>query len=138
MLPSLPNGNRTSRRFESSYGSAITNVSGRAAIITGAGSGIGAAIAARFLDEGARGLVIADLDVASAQLVAARLGPRALPNRCDVTREVDLETLDKAQERLGPVDIYVSNAGILGPLGGIEVDDVVWDRLWRVHAMAHI
>ena len=115
------------------------NIADRAAIVTGAASGIGAATAARFLDEGARGVVVADIDGEGARAVAARLGPRAMAMRCDVTSEGDIQELVReAQQRFGVLDIFVSNAGILGPLGGIEVDDSVWERLWRVHAMAHV
>jgi len=43
-----------------------------------------------------------------------------------------------ARERFGQVDIYISNAGILGRPGGFELDDALWDKMWQVHGMAHV
>ena len=40
--------------------------------------------------------------------------------------------------RFGQVDIYISNAGIIGGEGGFEVDDAVWERMWKIHGMAHV
>ena len=59
--------------------------------------------------------------------------------RCDVSREADIQALVRqARERFGRVDIYFSNAGILGRMGGIELEDALWDKMWQVHGMAHV
>lgn len=111
----------------------------KVAVVTGAASGIGRAVAMRFAQDGARGVVVADLDLAGAQAVAAEIGAQALAVRCDVSVEADIQALvAAAREQFGQVDIYISNAGILGRPGGFELDDALWDKMWQVHGMAHV
>jgi len=106
-------------------------------IVTGGASGIGAGLARRMAAEGARGVVVADLNLERAQGVARECGGVAL--RCDVSKEADIQALVAAtRERFGQVDIYCSNAGIIGQMGGFELEDALWDRMWQVHAMAHV
>ncbi|MGD9943805.1 MAG: SDR family oxidoreductase [Burkholderiaceae bacterium] len=115
------------------------DIRNKVAVVTGAASGIGRGIAHRFAADGARAVVVADLDLAGAQRVAAEIGPAALALRCDVGREDDIRSLAAtACERFGQIDVYFSNAGILGPVGGFELDDRLWDTMWRVHGMAHV
>lgn len=115
-------------------------IRGKVAVVTGAASGIGAGLARRFAAEGARGLVLADLNRERAEAVAREIGGGiAMAHGCDVGREADIQALVAAtRERFGQVDIYVSNAGILGRMGGIELDDPLWDAMWRIHGMAHV
>ena len=109
----------------------------RNVVITGAGSGIGAAAARRFRAEGPRALVLADLDLPSVQAVADELGAVAV--RADVGREQDIVALiERAREIGGPVDLFFSNAGVGGPPGGPEAADEEWDRAWKVNVMAHV
>lgn len=111
----------------------------KVAVVTGGASGIGAGMARRFAAEGAKGVVVADLNLERAQEVAAGIGERALAVRCDVSRESEIQELvRRARERFGRVDIYFSNAGILGKMGGIELDDALWEKMWQVHGMAHV
>jgi len=111
----------------------------KVAVVTGGASGIGAGMAQRFAQEGALGVVVADLDLARAQGVAAAIGPQAMAVACDVSRESDIQAMVRqARERFGRIDIYFSNAGILGRLGGIELEDALWDKMWQVHGMAHV
>jgi NAD(P)-dependent dehydrogenase (short-subunit alcohol dehydrogenase family) len=119
------------------------DIQGKVAIITGGASGIGAGLAQRFAAEGARGIVVADLHAAAAEGVAQAINAdgaqRAMAQRCDVSVEADIQALVAAtRARFGQVDIYVSNAGIGGGLGGFEVEDAVWDRMWQIHGMAHV
>jgi NAD(P)-dependent dehydrogenase (short-subunit alcohol dehydrogenase family) len=108
-------------------------------VVTGAASGIGAGLAVRFAREGARGLVLADVNLERAEAVARGIGEQALAVQCDVSREADIQELvRRARERFGRVDIYCSNAGILGRMGGIELDDALWDKMWQIHGMAHV
>lgn len=113
------------------------DIHGKVAIVTGGASGIGAGLARRFAQEGARGVVVADLNLEQARDVAKEIG--ALAVRCDVSREADIQALVAAtREKFGQVDIYMSNAGILGQPGGIELDDALWQKMWEVHGMAHV
>ena len=108
-------------------------------VVTGGASGIGAGLAERFAREGARGIVVADVNLERAQGVAAGLGANALALRCDVSREAEIQELVRqARARFGRIDIYCSNAGILGQVGGIELEDALWQKMWEVHGMAHV
>jgi NAD(P)-dependent dehydrogenase (short-subunit alcohol dehydrogenase family) len=113
------------------------DIRGKVAIVTGGASGIGAGLARRFAQEGARGVVVADLNLDQAQGVAQEIGAVAV--RCDVSREADIQALvATTRDKFGQVDIYMSNAGILGKPGGIELDDALWQKMWEVHGMAHV
>jgi NAD(P)-dependent dehydrogenase (short-subunit alcohol dehydrogenase family) len=111
----------------------------KVAVVTGGASGIGAGLAERFAREGAAGIVVADVNLERAQAVAASIGERALAVACDVSREADIQELvRRARERFGRIDIYFSNAGILGRLGGVELEDALWEKMWQIHGMAHV
>ena len=114
-------------------------IRGKVAVVTGGASGIGAAIARRLAAAGVRGVVVADVQHARADAVAREIGEQALGMRCDVSIEADIRNVvSAAVNRFGQVDVYVSNAGILGPSGGIELPDALWDSMWKVHVMAHV
>jgi NAD(P)-dependent dehydrogenase (short-subunit alcohol dehydrogenase family) len=113
------------------------DIQGKVVIVTGGASGIGAALARRMAAEGARGIVVADINLERAQGVARECGGVAL--RCDVSREADIRALVGAtRERFGQVDAYLSNAGIIGHMGGFELEDDLWDKMWQIHGMAHV
>ncbi|HEU4424670.1 MAG TPA: SDR family oxidoreductase [Pilimelia sp.] len=111
-------------------------------VITGGAHGIGRALAERFAAEGARLVVVADLDEASAQAVAASLtgtgtGTAALGVRLDVSDEAAVRDLvDRITREYGPIDIWCSNAGLVAGLG--LGDDADWERSWQVHVLAHL
>lgn len=105
-------------------------------VVTGAASGIGKALAARFAQEGARGVVCADLNEADAKAVAAGIGGLGL--RCDVGQEGDINNLVVATlEKYGAVDIFCSNAGIIGR-HGLDASLKEWRRTMDVNFMAHV
>ena len=115
------------------------DIRGKVAVVTGGASGIGAAVAKRFAQDGARGVVVADLNLERAQGVAKEIGAAAIAVRCDVSREADIQALvAAARERFGQVDVFMSNAGILGRLGDMTLEDALWQKMWEVHAMAHV
>ena len=113
----------------------------RVVVVTGGASGIGRALCLAAAAEGAKGVVVADLDSKGAQTVADEVsasGGRALAVRCDVGVEDEVQQLVKtAEQELGPVDVFCANAGILTS-GGIEASDEVWDRAWQVNVKSHV
>lgn len=112
------------------------DIKGKVAIVTGAASGIGRAAALKFAAEGAADVVVADLNEAALKPVADAVGGLAV--RCDVGRESEIRNLvEQAEKRYGRVDVFFSNAGILGE-GGPEAPDEMWDAMWRIHVMAHV
>src|ERR1700750_661240 len=101
-------------------------------VITGAGSGIGRALAQRFAAEPPRGLTLAAVEA-----VAEEVGGLAV--QADVSREADIRSLvDSAREFAGPIDLFCSNAGVGGPAGGPEAPDDELQRTWEINVMAHI
>ena len=109
----------------------------KVAVITGGASGIGRGLAVRLAQEGARGIVVADVNLERAQGVAREVGGVAV--RCDVSVESEIQALvAMANERFGGVDAFFSNAGIIGRMGGLDIEDDIWDRMWKIHGMAHV
>ena len=111
-------------------------ISGKVVVVTGAASGIGKALAARFAREGARGVICADLNESDARSVAAGVG--GLGVRCDVAQEGDMNSLVVAAlEKYGAVDIFCSNAGIIAR-HGLDASLKEWRRTMDVNFMAHV
>jgi NAD(P)-dependent dehydrogenase (short-subunit alcohol dehydrogenase family) len=109
------------------------------AVVTGGASGIGRALAQRFAAEGARAVVVADLDEAGAQAAAAALpGPAAaLGVRLDVADEAAVRALaQRVADEFGQIDLWCSNAGLVAGEG--LGDDADWEVSWRVHVLAHL
>lgn len=115
-------------------------LSGANVTITGAASGIGAALARRFADEGAARLLLADLDATALERVAedvAASGAEVVAHQVDVGVRQQVEDMVAAAERLGPIDLLVSNAGLAAG-AGLEASDEDWDRLWRVNVLSQV
>jgi NAD(P)-dependent dehydrogenase (short-subunit alcohol dehydrogenase family) len=111
----------------------LKRLDGRRAIVTGGGAGIGRAIALRLAQEGAR-VVVADVDEAAAEAVAAELGDAALARQVDVSRSAAVEALvGGAVEDLGGLDVMVNNAGVgvAGTVVDTSEDD--FDRMFSVN-----
>lgn len=105
-------------------------------VVTGGASGIGEAVARAFVQSGARGVVIADLNAEKLRKVADEIGAFAVPT--DVSSEAAIQALIAAAEaKFGPVDIFYSNAGISRP-GQQDASDADWDLNWRVHVLSHV
>ena len=105
---------------------------GKTAIVTGAGSGFGAGIAARFAAEGAR-VAVVDIDAGAAEAVAARVGGIAIA--CDVSLGESVEAMaGTARKALGDIDILVNNAGVTHLPSLLEdVSEADFDRVLRVN-----
>lgn len=88
-------------------------LSNRFAVITGSGSGIGAAAARIFVRENVAGIAIVDYNYEAACKMAEELGPVALPVKCDVSKPDQVQAaIDQIMERFGRIDILVNNAAI--------------------------
>ena len=114
------------------------NLNAKTVIVTGAASGIGAALARRFALAGAN-VVVADLDLVAAEKTAAEFA--GVGFRCDVTNEEDVQALVRSTEsRFGPVDLFCSNAGICHgePSHAASASNESWNRCWNVHVMSHV
>jgi NAD(P)-dependent dehydrogenase (short-subunit alcohol dehydrogenase family) len=107
----------------------VDRLAGKVAVITGAASGIGAATARRFVDEGAT-VVVADLQADLGRSVADQLGDAARFIACDVTDEDAVAgSIALAVETWGRLDIMFNNAGVVGAVGPIGgTDSVSWHR----------
>ena len=104
-------------------------------MVTGGASGIGRALARRAVEEGARGVVVADLDGDGAARVAEQLGERAVGVKVDVASADDnRQLIDHAETTFGPVDLFCANAGVGG---GVGLDEG-WDLAIGVNVMAHV
>ncbi|EFF90208.1 MULTISPECIES: SDR family oxidoreductase [Streptomyces] len=108
----------------------VQAVQGAGVVVTGAGGGIGAALARRFAAGGAK-VVVNDLDAARAAAVAEEIGGIALPGDASAIA-------DEARNALGgAVDVYCANAGLAS--GGSEAaGEEVWAQAWDVNVMAHV
>lgn len=107
-------------------------------VVTGAARGIGFALAERFVAEGARGVVVADLDPADCRSAAERIGEQALDVAADVSVEADVaHVVARAEERFGPIDLFCANAGITTGQG-VDASEEAWQRIWGVNLMHHV
>ena len=105
-------------------------------VVTGAGSGIGAAMARRFAQEAPHGLVLADIDLDAVTRLAADVGAVAV--NTDVSdADANRSLIELAEDRFGPIDLFCANAGI-GMVGDEQDDPSAWHRMWDVNVMSHV
>jgi NAD(P)-dependent dehydrogenase (short-subunit alcohol dehydrogenase family) len=116
-------------------------VRGQVVVVTGGAGGIGRALAERFHREGAKTVVVADLDGAGAGAVAGGIGGAGFA--CDVAAETDIIRLvEETERRFGPIGLFCSNAGIAtfeAPGATVAAtSNEKWERSWAVNVMAHV
>lgn len=116
-------------------------VAGKVIVVTGGAAGIGRAMAARFLADGAQHVTIVDLDAKRVTETARALGCSGM--RADVGVEADIQRVVREVEaQFGPIDLFCSNAGI----GDVDPDynnaasasNELWAKDWVVHVMSHV
>ncbi|MBV8160935.1 MAG: SDR family oxidoreductase [Acidimicrobiia bacterium] len=111
-------------------------LAGKHIVVTGGGNGIGRALCRRFAAEGARTVVVADLDGNAADAVAREIGGTAA--QLDVSVEAEVVGLvENATSADGPVDLFCANARIITG-GGFDDANEQWDRIWGINLMAHV
>ena len=112
------------------------DIQNRIAVVTGAASGIGRALALCFAEKGAAHVVCADIDGAGAAETAAKCGGTA--RTVDVSDEDQIRDLIETTEaEIGPIDLFCSNAGI-AISGGPEASNDGWQKIWEINTMSHV
>lgn len=115
-------------------------IANRIVAVTGAASGIGRALAERFVAEGAQGVALVDIDegVASVAASLAAQGAAVCAEVVDMTDAAGVEAMiARVEQRLGPIDLFCSNAGV-SRTGGAELPTDDWQWVWDVNVMAHV
>jgi NAD(P)-dependent dehydrogenase (short-subunit alcohol dehydrogenase family) len=117
------------------------HVKDKVIVVTGGANGIGAAMCRRFNQEGARAVVVADLDERHGQEMAEEIGGLAL--KTDVSVEDDILSLvNETEKQFGPIDLFCSNAGVAyqdEPDGmAASCSNENWQKAWKINVMAHV
>ena len=111
-------------------------VQNKVVVVTGGANGIGRALCRRFAAEGARTIVVADIEHEAARAVADEIGGLAMD--ADVSSESDIQmVVDEILKRYGQIDLFCSNAGI-GVEGDCCAPDRDWLRSWEINVMGHV
>ncbi|KGE04774.1 SDR family oxidoreductase [Pseudohaliea rubra] len=116
-------------------------LTGKLVVVTGGGNGIGKALCEAFATAGAATVIVADLDGAAAEAVAAAVGGEG--HGLDVRQEAALAALvEEVETRYGRIDLFCSNAGIIAgdgePWYATSAPNATWQAMWDIHVMAHV
>jgi NAD(P)-dependent dehydrogenase (short-subunit alcohol dehydrogenase family) len=112
----------------------ITRFAGRFAVVTGAASGIGLAVARGLAAEGASAIALLDHDKDGLATVAREIGSAATGLVCDISDVVQVDSAWASIGAWGRLDILVTAAAIIGPIGGIvDCEPADWDRVFAVN-----
>lgn len=112
----------------------MSNLSGKYAIVTGGGKGIGAGIVKKFIEEQAAGVAILEYDFELAKKTAAEIGGNVLPVKCDVSDESQVKAAIAAVlDAFGRIDILVNNAGIIRDAMFHKMTDDQWFQVINVN-----
>ncbi|WP_262689521.1 SDR family NAD(P)-dependent oxidoreductase [Kordiimonas aestuarii] len=119
------------------------DVKNKIVAITGAASGIGAALAKACAAEGAKFVALADMDEKGAQAVASEIGAGVKAYKLDVTDEAAVKTFaNEVEADMGLIDLYFSNAGVIfsdaPDWTAISQTNGQWDKIWQVNVFAHV
>lgn len=106
-------------------------------VITGGSGGIGRAMAKAFIAEGAKAVMLADLNAEAVRAAAREIGCDGMA--CDVTQESQIQALVKhTVDKYGPIDLFCSNAGAGGKGTLTDASNEVWQQQWDLHVMSHL
>ncbi len=112
------------------------NLRDKIVVVTGGANGIGRALCRRFAAEGAKAVIVADIEREAARRVAAEIGGWDI--NADVSSESDIQMLvDEVLKRHRRIDLFCSNAGV-GVEGDCCAPDRDWLRSWEVNVMSHV
>lgn len=109
-------------------------------VVTGGASGIGRALCERFAQEGARAVVVSDIDQTGIDETVAKIAPQTatLGIVCNVAKEDDVNALvEQSMARFGQIDLFCANAGIFTP-GDENVATEDWQKIWDINVMGHV
>ena len=105
-------------------------------VITGGASGIGRALAVRFHEEGAKKIVVVDMNLAGAEETSEMIDGVAM--QADVSSENDIKAvIENTESHVGPIDLFCSNAGI-GTGKDLQSPNEQWQKIWDVNVMSHV
>ncbi|MFT4636477.1 MAG: NAD(P)-dependent dehydrogenase (short-subunit alcohol dehydrogenase family), partial [Chitinophagales bacterium] len=114
------------------------NLNNKIVVVTGGAGGIGAALCRALANKGAK-VVVSDLNLEAAQLVATGISGLAI--ECDVSSESEIQNLiSQTETQLGAIDLFVSNAGfgVGEPDHAASASNDVWQKNWQLHVMSHV
>jgi len=116
-------------------------LAGKVVVVTGGANGIGKALCERFHTEGAKIVIVADLEADNAKIVADAIGGESFGvNVRDESQIVAM--VEDVQSRHGPIDLFCSNAGIIAgdgdPWWATSASNDTWQTMWDIHVMAHV
>ena len=116
------------------------NLNNQVVVVTGGANGIGRALCEKFSVAGAK-VAVADLDITSAKQVAEKINGIAVATNVAVERDIQA-LVKETEEQLGPIDIFVSNAGVSFGDGpgwmAASASDEQWNTSWNINVMAHV
>jgi NAD(P)-dependent dehydrogenase (short-subunit alcohol dehydrogenase family) len=106
-------------------------------LVTGGANGIGKALCERFARDGARKIIVADLDFEKAHKVAESIN--GLAYKLDVSNESQVkDVIKKVLDKFGQIDLVCSNAGIAGEAGSLDVSNDIWRNIYEVNVLSHL
>ncbi len=106
-------------------------------LVTGGANGIGKGLCERFHAEGAEKIIVTDIDETNANVVANEINGVAY--KLNVANESEVQTVvADVIEKFGRIDVVISNAGIGGEAGCLEVSNESWQNIWEINVLSHL